>query len=417
MKLNNVNFHFLGSNKWDEILSRTLISFECNNYSFPSKLFLRVLAEAFFSYRNDWNFSTAQSSKILFVGSSLDRMSNKDTFISISNLVDSDLLYSAKHARTFELLRGLFILMVCFPLWFIQLKKCGYPFRETLILMFVLKSILDFKSVLGIQKVDLAKYKAVVFFYDSLPEESYLVHLCKSINVFTATLMHGQFVARREKIMENCGLEYRTSFSDNFLCWNTFSKDEAIIEGLHEDKLIVLGIPSYVKSEFTKCINPNNGVFGVVLTHPTFEEENLKLIKAANSLAQKTGKKFILKLHPNYDVHYFDKYISKEYYLGNAAKGISILDYANSVEFSIVGSSSVYVELIYVYHNIIRFSSGRNDDKFRDITVGAIFNNHTPIYDAFSKGFSDNDKEFLFDKLCSVKNVKKSYYNYLNNLV
>ena len=69
------------------------------------------------------------------------------------------------------------------------------------------------------------------------------------------------------------------------------------------------------------CKKPNNGIFGVVISHPYWEHENYEMIKAANILAERYDLKYYLKLHPNYKEDYFRNTVN-EHYIGNTKKGI-----------------------------------------------------------------------------------------------
>lgn len=407
----------LGYFSWDEILRSYLLSSKCNNYQYPNKKLVRIIYYAFFSSEKSWRLRLTKDADILFIGSLLDRESNMKRFLSVADMKKSDYICCSGHNRFFSLFKGLRMLFFLFPCWFFILLNKGFKIKDLVPIIIILKNISDLQDASKVINTCLDKYKLLVCFFDSRPEESYFVHLFKKKRISTATLMHGQFIAGRENIVENCGLEFKSSYSDYFLCWNNFTVEEAIKEGLKKDRLIVLGIISYINQTFKKCLVPNNKTFGVVLSHPTFETENIALINAANTLANKTGLNFVLKLHPNYDEHYFDDLVSREFYKGCVEKGISMYDYANMVDFSIVGSSSVFVELIYLYHNIIRYSSGRNDDKFRDIKIGSYFSKPDQIVDVFAKGFDSEEKEKLFYYMCSVKNIYKSYLNFFNGTI
>lgn len=417
MKKNKFVLPKLGCFCWEDILRSFFLSSECENYQYPNKKLFKIFYYAFFSSKKSWKLRITKDVNILFIGSLLDRESNLKRFMSVADMKNSDYIYCSGHNRFFTFFNGLRMFFFIFPSWFFILINKGFKVKDLVPIILILKNISDLLDASKLIINNLYKYKLLVCFFDSRPEESYFVHLFKEKRIPTSTLMHGQFISGREKIVENCGLELKSSFSDYFLCWNNFTVDEALKEGLEKDRLIVLGIISYINHRFKKCLMPNNKTFGVVLSHPTFEKENLTLIKAANILANKTGLNFVLKLHPNYDDHYFDDLVSADYYKGCVKKGISMDAYANMVDFSIVGSSSVFVELIYIYHNIIRYSSGRNDDKFRDVKIGSYFTKSEQIADVFARGFDSEEKDKLFSYMCSVKNVYNSYIKFLNGAV
>lgn len=123
------------------------------------------------------------------------------------------------------------------------------------------------------------------------------------------------------------------------------------------------------------------------------------MIKAANILAKHLGMKYVLKLHPNYKEDYFINQVDKDLYIGNVTKGIDTLSYTNSVEFTIVGSTSVFVEMVYFYHDILRYSTQLPSDKYRDIKDGSVFHSKDEII-ACHASLNDDSKAKLFDYLC-----------------
>ena len=93
-------------------------------------------------------------------------------------------------------------------------------------------------------------------------------------------------------------------------------------------------------------------------------------------------------------------------------KGIDMIDYANMVDFSIVGSSTVFTELIFLGHEVIRYSNQGIKDKYRDIKVGLTFSEPKQIVDVYNKGNFEVDS--LFDDLCSIREVRSSYQTFFS---
>lgn len=226
-------------------------------------------------------------------------------------------------------------------------------------------------------------------------------------------MQHGQFISYRENTEINCGIELRTFKSDFLLCWNKYTKREAVISGIEESKLPILGIIGYASKEhWNRCIKPNNNIFGVVIGHPDYIDENIVLINAANSLSRAKGLKYYLKLHPNYKEDFFKDIVDQSYYLGNIKKGINMMDYANMVDFSIVGASSVLTELVFLGHEVIRYSNQSIRDKYRDIKAGLTFSEPEKIVDAYNIGNFEVDS--LFDDLCSIREVRAAYQRFFS---
>lgn len=264
------------------------------------------------------------------------------------------------------------------------------------------------------RKIDLHNYNLIITFCDSIIPECVFTLIGKNQGVITASLQHGQYTAYRENKFINSGVELRSLVSDYLLSWNQMTIDEVEKVGKIKTEPYLAGILGYIGKQRQLAINPMNKVFGVVINHPSFEEENILLVKSANILASKIGYKYYLKLHPNYDLTHFDSIVCNDYYLGTIKKGVPIIDYANSCEFSVASSSSVFCELVFLKHHVIRYSSGKVDDKFRDVPFGLTFDNPNHIFDVYKKGFNNNDENALFNYLCGTADVTATYRCFLD---
>lgn len=354
------------------------------------------------------------NSKILFYISDPGRKSSEVNFMKAVSTVDNADVLIERHNKGHFSMHGLWLLFVLCPIWVVQM--CGRSL-SALEKYQVLKELLDLYLIqLFFRQMNIRQYNLLVCYYDSLVHECVLTLLFQKESLATATLEHGQFNAWREKNIANCGLEFVTSHSDYHLCWNKFAKYEALKSGLKEDHLPIVGILSNIGRRKERCIKPNNGIFGVVISNPSWEFENYEMIKAANILSQKANLKYYLKLHPNYKENYFENVIVADYYLGNIAKGIDTLEYTNMVDFSIVGSSSVFVEMIYMYHDILRYSSLLPSDKFSNIKLGSVFHSASDIESCY-KSMDEESKSKLFDLLCETENTYQTYHNFFIQFV
>ena len=298
------------------------------------------------------------------------------------------------------------------PFWLLSFRKRDIPFVQKLI---ILNRLAYLYQVFGYIKknIEIHNYSLFVSYYDSLTEDSFWEELFRLEKIKTASLQHGQFISYRENTEINCGIELRTFKSDFLLCWNKYTKREAVISGIEESKLPILGIIGYASKEhWNRCIKPNNNIFGVVIGHPDYIDENIVLINAANSLSRAKGLKYYLKLHPNYKEDFFKDIVAQSYYLGNIKKGINMMDYANMVDFSIVGASSVLTELVFLGHEVIRYSNQSIRDKYRDIKAGLTFSEPEKIVDAYNIGNFEVDS--LFDDLCSIREVRAAYQRFFS---
>lgn len=373
-----------------------------------------LFKKAFFSTHARFDYTQNEKSKILFYLSDSTRKSSEENFNkAVSTVPISDTLIERRCKGRFRL-QGFYILFILVPIWVFQLQRKGLRVIE---IYQVLKELTDvFYVQQFLLTINCKKYNLLVTYYDSKLHECLLVLLFKKNGIKTATLQHGQFNAWREDTFVNCGLEFNSSSSDYHLCWNKFARDEGLKSGWKEENLPLVGIISNIDKTAARCIKPNNRTFGVVLSHPSWEHENIEMIKAANILAEHFDLKYVLKLHPNYKENYFQKYVRLDYYIGNVKKGIDMLAYANSVDFSIVGSSSVFVEMVYLYHDILRYSTKLPSDKFSNINTGCIFHSKEQIIECFEK-LNEECKELVFDYLCETTNTFESYRNFFSKYI
>lgn len=394
---------------WALVLHRVAIEEECG-FIFNKEQFISTYAHTHYSF----DFVTRENSGILFFESCNNRNNFVDYIKSLNKIVVSDVVLETKGKRKVDLLRGLKYKICYFPFWRKVLRRAnlGSNFEKRCLYYIVNlhRFYKDLSRSINCQNIDIKKYRLFVTFYDSMPKDALFVQLMRLNGVKTASLQHGAFTARRNNQFVNSGVELRTFNSDYFLCWNKFTVDEAKKELIDEKKCIITGIIGFVNNEKRIiCESVTNNTFGVVIGHPEFEEENRVLIESANYLAETTGKCYYLKLHPGYTDHYFDTLVKKDYYLGTIKRGIQMIDYANMVEFSIVGASSVFVELVYLGHNVLRYSSGEIVDKWRDIKVGNYFTNPNDVTKAFNEIKNKNNERELFDYVCTVEDVRTSY--------
>jgi len=398
---------------WSLVLHRVAIEEECG-LVFSKEQFFSTFAHTHYIF----DFKTQSKSKVLFFESYNGRNNFVGYVKTLSDLILSDVIIETRGKKSIDIFRGIGYYLCYFPAWRKVLKKAklgrNFENRSLYYLVNIHRFYLELTDALEKQKIDLTKYNLFVTFYDSMPKDAFFVQLMRLYGVTTATLQHGAFTAKRNNQLVNSGVELRTLNSDYFLCWNQFTVDEAKKEGFDARKCIVTGIIGFAKDEKRViCQKVENNTFGVVIGHPTFEQENKILIECANVLANKTRKSYYLKLHPNYPEAYFDSLVDKKYYKGIVKKRIPMLEYANSVEFSIVGASTVFVELVYLGHRVLRYSSGENVDKWRDVNVGNHFTSPEDVISAYNKMGDQHGEKDLFDYLCTVDNVRSSYQEFL----
>ncbi len=396
--------------EYDVLFSRQSLKNDCVIVDKLVKAPFKLLRCAFFPKFDHMDFDTKEDSKILFYLSDPTRKSNE---VDFKKAVDSaplaDILIERYNNGIFSIL-GFYLFFLLVPIWSFQLKGRGLSIIEK---FQVLEGLLEtYRASRFFRSIDIKKYNLLVCFYDSIIHECMLTLLFKKSKVKTATLQHGQFTSWRENTFVNCGLELMSSASDYQLCWNYFARDEAVKSGWHEGQLPVLGIISNIGRSRQKWKKPNNGIFGVVISHPSWENENIEMIKAANILSEKYNLTYYLKLHPHYKEDYFINYINSKC-VGNIQKGIDTLIYCNMVDFSIVGSSSFYAEMVYFYHDVLKYSSGLPSDKYYGLSNDCSFSNAEQICEVYDN-MAESNKQALFDYLCVTDQTESLYRAFFN---
>lgn len=397
--------------RWDKIFIRLQYELECGISPNSRSCYLTSILYKEPTYSLD----RKSGRRIFFIQDSPNRKSCQQQFTAVCNLVSGDCLQSFSPFRLRinspkDVLRLYFHYI---PSWKKTVSGLCLSAGERRQVLSSLVRLWHFKKRLS--SIVPSDYKLLVSYYDSVITESYVVELFRSSGVKTATLQHGQFNSYRENVFTNCGVEFASFKSDYMLCWNRFTIDEAIKSGVSEKRLLLAGILGFVGKTYETVSKPHNGMFGVVLGHPDYEEENMRLVESAKRLSEATGMDFYLKLHPNYDDGHFDCYLPTAHYKGIIEKGISMPLYAGKVDFSLVGSSSVFVELVYIGHDVMRLSAGDIKDKFRDIQYGKVFDSPSSVVEAYT-GSTEASNEELFDYLCSVKDVTCRYKEILSTL-
>lgn len=412
--LKDVKFKGFESVSWNKVFKRNAIAYQCGEKHNVIKKLIRIIGSICVDYSPRISFGRGgKDAKILFFQQTgrVSCMEQLQSVVSLCSCADV-LLYNGKKKFRLVPIKTMLQLLAYIPSWWKDMrgKELSFVVKLDIVCQLIYLWIFLQKIVF----LEIEQYNLFVSYYDSMPFSAYLVECFRRHRRVTASLQHGQFAAWRENVFENSGVEYRSFCSDYLLCWNRLTMQEAKKENIDDSRLVLTGIIGYVDSNQSQkeFVKPCNRVFGVVLTHPTFHDENITLIKAANILAKHIGYKYYLKLHPNYAEDTFDREVDRTYYIGNVPKGIPLKEYISKVEFSMIGSSSMFVELVFWGHDVIRYSNGGVKDKYRDVYIGKIFHEIDEIADVYTK---NKDKDFskeLFDLLCSVKNVREAYRNF-----
>lgn len=350
---------------------------------------------------------------LMFYGKSYFRIDHQKTFLDFANNFNYADVICAKRVegkRKAHPLRFLKYQLLSF-IWVIQLLFRGVKFKDSVAHLSLLITCKETEKF--IKKIDFSKYFFVVSYYDMAPDQNYLIQFCNSKNIRTMTLQHGIFARKSNiTIINDMAVEFTESPSNYYLAWNEYTKDEAMKVGIPENKIIVLGIPRYSCFEEppTRQIEKKN-CFGVMLNGKNFGLHNKKLIDMANKIYLISGIKFYLRYHPSLKG---DEYASmcEGGYLGNLSNKDSIQDYISCVDFTIISSSSVFVDLIFLKHPVYRLIVS-DDDTYSNVGEHS-FSSEEELVDCITKVGNNDSNEVLFKYLCTGYNTIEKYRDFFN---
>ncbi len=349
---------------------------------------------------------------LLFYGIYNLRKDHQKTFLGFADrFIDADVFY-ASFLEKKKITIGRFFKCLCFFLiWMAQMLLHRISLYEACnALPFVL---LCYDTNKNVKQLLTRKYRFVVVYYDASPDENCFVQMCKEKRITSMTLQHGIF-ARKSVVhtITDTAFELSSSISDYYLAWNEYTKDEAIKVGLKPERVIVLGAPKYINTKEPELpYKADNDIFGVILNNSAFDTHNRHLIDMANQIYKITGKRYILRYHPQmkgdeYRNLYGDGFLKKD---DNAH---TIGEYAKEVSFTIISSSSVFVDLLLLKHPTYRLKV------FEEDTYSSVdFNSFSTVEELLEvmKSKTVDNKAFLY--LCNSYNTFDNYRSFFDNVL
>lgn len=390
-------------------------------FTTPKKHTFRLILELIYVCLFDryiYSFNLVENSKICCFSSIIkNRPDIKKTFQDVINTIpNKSIIYEEVNIRIncFTFFSKLFSTLV----WAIQLHR-HYTISERLIIIKTLIEVYTFKKKLDINEDKMRNYKLLLVMNDSLPSGNFIVQFFKNRTVKTATLQHGVVLAPRQGVdnVDFVGLELLNSNSDYFLAWNNFTKNEALKAGMPENKIKVLGIIRCIHLEGKIKKKENLNVFGVVLDGEFTEENNLKLIKIALELSNKLNMRFILRFHPQMDIHKYDHLLAETDRFGGYSSNNKddIFKYMEQVAFSIVANSTAYIEMVFNGHITYRYQNNSSLCKYKEVALGGFTTLLELLQKVENKNLSIIEQEIIYKLLVSIDNIKESYSKFFSN--
>jgi hypothetical protein len=423
-KLNEIRFWGLKDYALGSVLT-VPVSDILSSYSINTKFIIKRLILAMFFRQFEYNKVISPESKILFLFSQSyvgGGNYHKKLFNNVANLLlHKDTIVAKKIRRVFDL-SGL-ILLIYLPIWLFQMWKINeINFMDKI---FLLSFLLESKKWILNQnfKVFSQKYKLLVTFCDVHLADNIMAQRFKKAGITTATLQHGWY---RETLHDadtfsNIELGFEGFISDKFLAWGEYIKSSAIRSGINPKSVICLGHPKFIGFQGIIKKKTKNK-FGLILGRSVLhcQRENRELISIANQVSQKYGFKYIVKYHPSDsddELREYDSLINPEYMFLRSDKDLSVDRFGEDVEFSIIGSSSVFADLLYMGEIIFRYT--RVNDDYDKLDWGK-FINQTELFNLIDTFFQNKDdfrgkaREIGW-LLCGKGNIVDNYRNFFGS--
>ena len=299
-------------------------------------------------------------------------------------------------------------------IWLIELRKCNLKFLQKVVILKELIVIFEYQYLL--RKENISKYKNLIVYYDAHIYNNYFVQHYNTLGLQTITLQHGIMLAPIKELHNNMdfvGIEFNGFVSKYFLVWNNFTLQQALKYGIPKEKIKILGVIKClsVPSSSSKI---NNRCFGLVLDGKFTDKNNAKMITIANQIAEKLNYIFLVRFHPAYSRHEFDDILNFKY-AKICDPALSLYEYANSVEFSIVANSTALIELVFMNHPIFRYTSNDITDKYKDLDYESFSSFEEFHFQYMNDNKTKQDK--IFQELCGgIKDVALSYKSFFDEL-
>ena len=257
--------------------------------------------------------------------------------------------------------------------------------------------------------LDAKFYSYGLVYNDSNPYENVLVQIMRQKGMYTATMQHGLF----DKHGYWKGLEFRTSVADDWLAWNSHTKELAMECGIPEKKIKVLGIPRYIHPVKSAEKNKNK-TFCVVLGSKKASQENKKMIQYANTLAKNQGMQYFLRCHPTCKEREFYALINEQCQKKDGTEE-SINQMCEQSDFCLIGSgTSMVIDLIYLKQPFLQYYQEWDGNEYKG-RKNYFRNEEELLKQIKQKAMFLDEKSFNY--YCTTSKVKESYSQYFNTLL
>ncbi len=371
---------------------------------------LRIFLVNVFKKWYDLKFSFGEKPMVFFYGKWNWREDHFKTFFTFTNRFPKStrVYYEMRKKPRYTFFKG-FIWLFYFLGLLIKNLFIGINLINTLIQLPYYQS--KHETIKIFKRIKQNRF--LILYYDVAPDENCLMQLFNNYGKTTATLQHGIFAEKEtKKELADTALEYKYSESKYYLAWNKYTKEQAIKSGMSPEKIVVLGIPKYIDyCNDTSLLNSEDNVFGIILNNSDFELHNRTLIQMANNISDRLNFKYVVRYHPQMRGNEYNNIINEKCVQSGHDRR-SIVEYAKSVRFTIMSSSSVFVDLVFLRHPVYRLILS-DEDTYSEIKENA-FNDITELTTLLNKEYDSNG---IFDYLCSTRDIFNSYDTFFTKLM
>lgn len=216
----------------------------------------------------------------------------------------------------------------------------------------------------------------MVMFCETNFVPSIVVQYCQLCEIKTATLQEGVFMEYRGGTNDIYrGIDLKCILSDYFLTWSCYTYDVAVKGGVNKERIHIVGNPRcLLAGNKTQKKNGAYEVFGVALGAGfVLSRENIQLIKMANKLARHLNMRYVIRFHPG-EMGVQEQYTNEYYTKNTQISSMSVDDYVNMIDFTIMVSGGLYPELVYRRHRTYKLNIYSVSDQYRDIQWNSFAN-------------------------------------------
>jgi hypothetical protein len=332
-------------------------------FLYNSSLSYKGLLKNVLSYvlRYGYQMNTNQKQKYLFcfTNSYGTRKDNISAFTKVKSLTVENVEINPHYHIRFSFKRIVSIMLLF--VWMSQTKSTKLPYKARWhFCNQILLAYIDSNEIFNMLSGILPNIRLVVTFCDVHPVDYLLTHRFRRMGIPTTTVQHGHYIA--------AGWPYGNSHSDYFLVHSEFARGQAIRSGLKPDNVIVVGMMQHIHEnielhEDSSC----NSVFGVFLNGSSFEEkDNTEILAHANRLAKEFNLKYAVRYHPGLNRAAYIPLIDKSCLSDIDGNAGSVVDFARKIEFALMGTSTIFMELLRLAVPTFRLPS--EEDGYPTIT-------------------------------------------------